>query len=356
MHSPTRLDLNGFEQIDDALVEAVATKWIPHFGRPGLKHLDVGGSPEYGNRLTAAGLRLLRCFTALESINLCNVGPVYGFTDWPRSRRLTCVRLGDKGFDPMAGPPRGGPDDKGLLALCEALPQLTRLELAACAAISKACIGRALGELTHLQELELTSSLEVYDEQLSVIAGLSHLKKLDLSGCVRVSGDGVAQLGRLRALTDLSLANVSVSAASIRAMSSLPLLSLNLWGCHAGDSAVLALSGHTELTSLRLGFNNLTDIGMCAFSTLTQLKHLALASNQAITDDGVALLSHLLSLHYLDLNSCTQLTDASLPVLSRLRRLQVLKLDQCCGMTLPAVKALRCRRPRLRVMHKLGYT
>ena len=193
--SKTGLDLNGFEQTNDALVEGVATN--PHVGRPGLKHLDLAGHPEYGNQLTAAGLRLLSCFTALESINLCNVHPVSGFTDWPRTPTLTSVRLGDKGFEPAAGPPRGGPDDKGLLALCEALPHLTCLELAACGDISKACTGRALGELTHLQELVLTSSLEVYDDEVSVIAGLSELRKLDLSGCVRVSSDGMAELGRL---------------------------------------------------------------------------------------------------------------------------------------------------------------
>ncbi len=348
------LDLNGFWQIDDVMVERIATS--PHVGGRGLKHLDLAGSLKDSNRLTAAGLRLLRRFTALESINLCNVDSVYGFTDWPRSPTLTCVRLGDKGFHPADGPPRGGPDDTGLLALCEALPHLTRLELAACSAISKACIGRALGKLTHLQELLLTSSLEVYDEQVHVIAGLSELKKLHLSGCVRVSSDGVAQLGRLRALTDLSLAHVSVSADSIRAMSSLPLVTLDLWSCHARDAAVLALSGHTELTSLRLGFNNLTDVGMCAFAKFTKLKLLALAYNTAITDEGVAQLSHLLSLHFLDLQSCKRLTDASLPVLSGLRHLGKLNLDQCSGLTLPAVKALRASRPQLQVMHKLGYT
>ena len=94
---------------------------------------------------------------------------------------------------------------------------------------------------------------------------------------------------------------------------------------------------------------------MRAFAKLTELRHLALAYNASITDEGVALLSHLLSLRHLDLKACTQLTDAILPVLNGLRRLGVLNLDQCSGVTLPAVKAFRHRRPRLRVTHKLGY-
>ena len=99
------LDLNGFWHIDDVMVERIATS--PHVGGRGLKHLDLAGSLGHSNRLTAAGLRLLRRLTALESINLCNVDSVYGFTDWPRSPTLTCVRLGDKGFHPAEGPPRG---------------------------------------------------------------------------------------------------------------------------------------------------------------------------------------------------------------------------------------------------------
>ena len=192
-----------------------------------------------------------------------------------------------------------------------------------------------LSDLRHMLYLEdLTiSGQEITD--LSFLEGMTHLKRLDLSGCA-IHAD-LSFLGALPALEELSLQGCSIS--SITFLENAPALKiLNLGSNAIGNLSALAsvptlqhldvannavsdlrpLSGLTELTYLNLAENVLTDlspIGGC-----TRLTELDVSDNRLTSIAAVQNLTALTSFRA----EKNQLTDcASLSRCTELRTLDI---------------------------------
>jgi hypothetical protein len=99
---------------------------------------------------------------------------------------------------------------------------------------------------------------------LAILAGLVHLRSLDLS-LVHVTNDG---LQHLKGLTQLQ--------------------ELDLWATGITDSELVSLKGMTHLKSLNLGARRISDIGLESLKNLTELRSLDLrGSYVTVTEKGV---------------------------------------------------------------------
>ena len=145
-----------------------------------------------------------------------------------------------------------------------------------------------LSDLRHMLYLEdLTiSGQEITD--LSFLEGMTHLKRLDLSGCT-IHAD-LSVLGTLPTLEELSLEGCSIS--SLAFLEGAPALKdLNLRANAIGNLS--ALSSITTLRSLDLANNAISDLK--PLSGLTELTHLDLSEN-VLTDMA-------------PIGTCTKLTE-----------------------------------------------
>ena len=109
--------------------------------------------------------------------------------------------------------------------------------------------------------LHLNGSRGVTDEGLRQLAGMSRLKRLDLSG-TSITDDGLRALRHLPSLENLSLAGTAITDAGARELSHCDTLArLNLGWTRTGDGAIRALAGKPALTHLSTGVG-VTDAGI----------------------------------------------------------------------------------------------
>lgn len=162
-----------------------------------------------------------------------------------------------------------------------------------------------------LRELHIRDT-SVSSDALNIIANISTLEKLTLSGCGLTS---IAPLETCINLVELDVSNNTIrSIAAVQKMSALKLLN-----CKQNVVTDLSpLTSNSNLTQLDISYNSVTTIA--PLSKLTGLTLLE-ANNNAITDLGA--IDALTSLSYLNLSynaitdvtkiaSCTALTDLSI--------------------------------------------
>jgi hypothetical protein len=156
-------------------------------------------------------------------------------------------------------------------------------------------------------------NIDMTDADLKHLADrFVHLKSLNLSGCKRITDQG---LKHLQALTSLQ--------------------SLNLYECNQmTDQGLAHLQALTSLQSLNLSWcKQITDQGLVHLQALTSLQSLGLSWCEKITDQGLKHLQALASLQSLDLSCCNQITDQGLKHLQALVCLQSLNLSWCKQIT-----------------------
>jgi Leucine-rich repeat (LRR) protein len=109
--------------------------------------------------------------------------------------------------------------------------------------------------------LHLNGSRGVTDEGSRHLAGMSRLKRLDLSG-TSITDRGLEILRHLPALDNLSLAGTAITDAGARELANCHgLARLNLAGTQTGDGAIRALAGKRALTHFTSGAG-VTDAGI----------------------------------------------------------------------------------------------
>ena len=138
------------------------------------------------------------------------------------------------------------------------------------------------------------------EQQLAVLAGLSTIEKLELSGS-KVSSEG------LRPLAGLS-----------------KLYMLHLDGTQVGDDGLAYLASLRGLGVLSLDNTRVTDAGLMQLQRFPQLERLYL-NGTSVTDAGLAHLARLKNLKELSLVE-TQISDAGLVHLQGLKNLEMLKV------------------------------
>ncbi|CAI0441162.1 unnamed protein product [Linum tenue] len=134
-----------------------------------------------------------------------------------------------------------------------------------------------LGAFRYLRSLKLADCYRINSSALWPLVGLTRLKEVDLSRCVKVTDVGI------RHLTFISTLEV-----------------LRLSGTSPTEDGIMLLSSLRELSVLELGDLPVTDRVLSSLQVLRKLKHLDLWGSQ-ITNKGVSLLKNFPKLSYLSL-------------------------------------------------------
>jgi internalin A len=142
----------------------------------------------------------------------------------------------------------------------------------------------------------------VTDTDLRKLAEYPELTTLDLS-LTRITDEGMAELKKLRNITDLNLYYAEyVTDQGVAAIKDWKKLKrLNLHGTKSSDTALEHIAGITSLESLDVGSTLMTDVGLERLNTLTNLKELTMGGNE-LGDAGLQALRQLPTLTYLDLS------------------------------------------------------
>ncbi len=185
-------------------------------------------------------------------------------------------------------------------------------------------IPAALGDLTHLEYLNLGKNDNLTGSIPADLGDLTNLKNLNLSLNAH-TGSIPADLGDLTSLEELSLANNKLTGSIPAALGDLTSLEkLNLFTNQLSGSIPAALGDLTNLTHLHLANNKLTGSIPAALGDLTSLEELFLYTNQ-LSGSIPAALGDLDSLKFLYLyfNSLSGRIPAALGDLTSLEGLEL---------------------------------
>jgi len=128
-----------------------------------------------------------------------------------------------------------------------------------------------VGRIEGIVGLHLNGSRGVTDEGLRQLAGMTQLKRLDLSG-TSITDRGLEVLRHLSALEHLSLAGTAITDAGARELAHCHELErLDLGWTRTGDGAIRALAGKRALTHLTTGVG-VTDAGIPLLHELPMFK------------------------------------------------------------------------------------
>lgn len=212
---------------------------------------------------------------------------------------------------------------------------------------------RALSRLTGVESLVASGGIlgpkRDRDGDLAVtIRAFPQIRQLTLAG-PQVSGETMREVGRLKALTNLTmLVTENVTAHDFRHVRNLSQLEVILfqtritddWLAHIAplkslrrveisraitDRGLVHLAGLTNLQQLRITSDTLTDESLAALQNLTRLRELELYS-PLITGSGLEYLRRLKQLHRLKLHK-TGIQPEHVPHLTRLAGLRTLDVS-----------------------------
>ncbi len=185
---------------------------------------------------------------------------------------------------------------------------------------------RHLKALTGLEFLSV-SGLGVTDAGLKYLEDMQSLQVL--SCWTTLTDDGLAHVGKLPALQELSINVTSVKGPGLAHIAKLPALEY-LWlsGENFGNSGLQYLRDFPALKSLRLHGENLriSNLGMKYIGQIHGLEELQLIRFEGVTDAGLEYLKPLHSLRLLELHKSIT-TDAALATISELESLEDLSLS-----------------------------
>jgi hypothetical protein len=184
-------------------------------------------------------------------------------------------------------------------------------------------------DLTGLQEADFTR-LPVTDMCLRHLRALPQLGKLSLSGgTCSITDAGMAIVGKLPRLRELSVWNGNVSDAGLKHLAGMDLETLTLYDTLITGSGLVYLKDMPNLRSLTIGGmqgETIGDAGLQPLEGLHGLRRLMVVETK-ITDNGLCHIGGLTNLEELDL-SRNQITDKGLEHLCRLSALRTLHLEE----------------------------
>lgn len=202
----------------------------------------------------------------------------------------------------------------------------------------------ALGSCDRLKELVMVSSV-MTDEGLAALsrdsllerlycfkpkvseagvkhlAGLSHLKKLELLRVPELTDPALAHLSGMIGLEEINLSEASITGSGLVHLAGLPeLKSLIIPNTALDDAGMANLGRLTGLRRLYIGGGMYTDAGLANLSSLTGLEELGIGSD-GCTDAGLAGLAGLTNLRTLSIDG-PKITDAWLDGIAAIRSLR----------------------------------
>jgi Leucine-rich repeat (LRR) protein len=201
---------------------------------------------------------------------------------------------------------------------------------------------RPLSNSFSLQHLDLSSCVELLDEALADIARLPDLRQLNLQNCGLI--EDVSALATLSSLSILNLRNTRV--ACITALSSLPKLrSLNLVNCYHLRTLCAMLTLETVDLKYCPAAKDYRNLESC-----DRLRELHVGG---VCFPDFRALKCMKSLIALYVYSCNEITLNELQSVLSFPSLAVLELYNCARITSAGVKTLQLGRPSLRIRTSL---
>jgi hypothetical protein len=174
------------------------------------------------------------------------------------------------------------------------------------------------------------------DGGLEHLSALSKLQRLDISGCDRITKQGLAHIAALGQLKSLTLGNTrGITDADLEALNALNSLEeIKIQGCPAVKGSGLRHLLGTALQKINLSQCATDDAGLASLQCFPGLRELSLNEN-GITDAGLVHCRHLTSLCHLDLSGCENISGVGLSHLAPQcsNTLEVLLLEGCGRLT-----------------------
>jgi hypothetical protein len=236
------------------------------------------------------------------------------------------------------------------------LPDLKRLDLSL-TRISDHGL-RALKTAPAIEDLNLYFAEQISDEGTAVLRNWKHLKRLNLRG-TKITDSTLEVLAGVPTIEWLDIGWAQVTDTGLDHLSSLTnLRSLTMGGNKLTDTALQFLRqmpqiehldiGGTQRTDSGLWSLSLTDAGVQAIATVTEIRELWLAGTNII-GPGLALLKPLAKLEMLNLQGCKRLRDDAAATLAEFRQLRVLDVKDT-GLTEQAAARIRAALPQCEVL------
>ncbi len=149
-----------------------------------------------------------------------------------------------------------------------------------------------LGTVSTLRYL-IVPKADIGDADLVHLSRLTNLEELVLTGCSRVTNDGLVHLSSLKKMTLLSLSGTGVEDAGMEHIQELDALRwLVLTGSNISDEGLAYLKNCRSLEILGIDFTGVTDAGLAHLAGMESLAELDLSCTD-VTDEG---LKHLYGL------------------------------------------------------------
>lgn len=303
---------NGITDLEDINFEAIVQLDLRELS---LRHnvVDLGN----GEEVRLSDLSLLRGFEKLEVLELRDnhIVDISPLTDLRELVTLDLRQNPIRDFKPLTGMVKltdlnlreTGITDLGLL---ERMPGLVHLNIHSNVGIT------SIRPLESLRALETLIMRDVpIGGQIDLIAGLTKLKRLNISG----TGIGsIEALGAMTGLVQLELADNKVDdIARLSGMKDLEVLDLG----NTGITDIGAIRGHVRMRELDLRNNGITDLS--PIEGFTALTYLNLHSNTGIL--SVAPIADFISLETLIMRNVPVGDQAG--VLAGLKKLKVVNLS-----------------------------
>lgn len=225
-------------------------------------------------------------------------------------------------------------------------------------------------------DLDLRFAEFVTDEGIAAIKNWKHLKRLVLHG-TKVSDTALDHIAGITTLETLDVGSVMLTDVSLERLTVLPnLKALSIGGNELGDAGLQALRQMPGLTFLDLSGRqgtdsniwsiNMSDVGLEAIVTLTQLRELrfgcnsigvgsegtrfATVSAMSVTPGRLQKMKTLTKLQRLKLEGCDRIDDEAAGILATFPSLEEVDLKGT-SVTTKGLAALRTARPKLRILH-----
>lgn len=229
--------------------------------------------------------------------------------------------------------------DKGLAVLAANHPGLTSVNISGCVAITERGIAE-LTRLANLQHLEIPWCLKVTDQAMVSLSCIPNIKTLNLSGCQLIHEQGICALSSLVFLETLNLLNTGYSnpcvsddvlycLAPLVNLTSLSIGGMQLENTRVTDNAMAMISAHhPKLKTLCLMWLDISDAGVDALMTLTDLRSLSLRGCSRVTQSSLPNISKLPLLEDLNLLNMPSMgiSDDAIEDLTPLQNLSTLAL------------------------------